>query len=368
MIVPMGIVVVILLSSSYAKFSHALLMIKSGRIRSSSRIHLFRGAQTQYDVKPRNEQQHRWSSGGSFFRIPTAKLDFIRNGFGDQVDLSPPFPYPIDMMMPPTTDNKRDNDWPDRLILRHLEDEDIISILPEIVREFGSLSIPTTNTPEQPGNALSTKIENFLFSLTVLIGLTQRVERRKKGYLSADARPDHNVVCLVERIPKDRSNRSDNDDGKTTILYTEQIVGIAELSFQPPNPSVNAPPFVLPYFVKQLICNIGGADPVGYVSNVLVWKTRRGRGYSHVLMAALEGIAKLWQCNDIRLHVDAGEHSGRIARDLYWNLGYDGVPDRGTTRKDGTVGYEWMGPCLAHQGLYLVDGVPLLYLRKSLKQ
>ena len=348
-------------------------MIKSGRIRSSSQINLFSpSAQTQYDVKRRHEQQRR-SSGGSFFRIPNAELDYIRNGFGDLGNnLSPPFPYSIDMMMPPrTTDDKRNNDWPDRLIIRHLEDEDIISILPEIVREFGSLSIPITNNmiPDQPpGNELSTKIENFLFSLTVLIGLTQRVERRKKGYLSTTARPDHNVVCLVERIPKggSSSNRSDNND--TTLLYAEKIVGIAELSWQPPNPTVNAPPFVLPYFVKKLICNIGGAVPVGYVSNVLVWKTHRGRGYSHVLMAALEGIAKLWDCDDIRLHVDAGEYSGRIARDLYWNLGYDGVPDRGTTTKDGTVGFEWMGPCFSHQGLYLVDGVPLLYLRKSLKE
>ena len=112
------------------------------------------------------------------------------------------------------------------------------------------------------------------------------------------------------------------------------------------------------------------AQPVGYVSNVLVWKTRRGRGFGRVLMAATEGIARLWRCEDISLHVDANEVSGKIARGLYWGLGYEGVPDRGTltsSKKKG-VGYEWMGPSMANQGLYLVDGVPLLYLRKNLKK
>jgi len=41
----------------------------------------------------------------------------------------------------------------------------------------------------------------------------------------------------------------------------------------------------------------------------------------HVAFVALEGIANIWGCDDVRLHVDANEYSGRIARGLYWNLG-----------------------------------------------
>jgi GNAT superfamily N-acetyltransferase len=162
----------------------------------------------------------------------------------------------------------------------------------------------------------------------------------------------------------------------TIISYTEQIVGIAELSWQPPDPTRNAPPFVLPYFVKEIISrfipNKGGTNnideskaPKGYVSNVLTWKNRRGLGYSRVLMAALEGIARRWGCDDIRLHVDADEVSGKIARGLYWSLGYEAVPDRGNNKVGN---YDWMGPSMANQGLYLVEGVPLLYLRKSLNE
>jgi len=303
-------------------------------------------------------QQSRSRNGSSLHRIPEEELNYLRSGFG-LGEKTPPFPYSIDLS-PPVNGNKVN-----RLIIRHLEDEDITKILPELVREFGAF-LPPPTTPE-PGDELATKIENFLFSLTVLIGLTQRVVRREKGYSATNsACPDHNTICLVEQIP----NYDSNGELET---FTEKIVGIAELSWQPPNPNSNAPPFVLPYFVKILISRFAPSrdktspkTPVGYVSNVLVWKTRRGRGYARILMAALEGIAKIWGCDDVRLHVDANDFSGRIARGLYWDLGYEGVPDRGTS-KNNQVGYEWMGPSMAHQGLYLVDGVPLLYLRKSLK-
>ncbi|KAL3792075.1 hypothetical protein ACHAW5_008245 [Stephanodiscus triporus] len=337
---------------------------------NGSRIHLFDPLwqkQKRHGDSKRNDRRGRSTGGGSSsstHRVPEANIHYMGGGFGPG-RTSPPFPYEVEMMPPrQTTPNDGGNDRPDRLIIRHLEEEDIASILPEIVREFGSLA----PAPE-PGDELSSKVENYLFSLTVLIGLTQRVKRRKEGYSNANsARPDHNVVCLVE------SHR-----------HSEQIVGIAELSWQPPNPNSNAPPYVLPYYAKALLSRFFGrnngdattttttttagvAVPGGYVSNVLVWKTRRGRGYGRLLMAALEGIAKIWGCDDVRLHVDANENSGRIARELYSSLGYVGVPDRGGTSTNGIAGYGWMGPSMANQGLYLVDGVPLLYLRKSLKE
>eukprot|EP00571_Detonula_confervacea_P003409 CAMPEP_0172326636 /NCGR_PEP_ID=MMETSP1058-20130122/57139_1 /TAXON_ID=83371 /ORGANISM="Detonula confervacea, Strain CCMP 353" /LENGTH=358 /DNA_ID=CAMNT_0013043469 /DNA_START=149 /DNA_END=1221 /DNA_ORIENTATION=+ len=325
----------------------------------NSGLHLFDSLLQKEGSKSNNGQQRRSSNGSSStHRIPNAELDFLGSGFGLGNYTTPPFPYPIELT-PPPPNSKKSRIQPSRLIIRHLEDVDITNILPEVVREFGALAPMPTN---EPGDELATKIENFLFSLTILIGLTQRVVRREKGYsISNSACPDHNVICLVEQIP--------NNNNGEEISYSEQIVGIAELSWQPPNPNGNAPPFVLPYFMKTLISRYApsreGTDadaPVGYVSNVLVWKTRRGRGYGRVLMAALEGIGKMWGCEDVRLHVDANEYSGRIARGLYWGLGYEGVPDRGLS-KNNKVSYEWMGTSMANQGLYLVDGVPLLYLR-----
>ena len=260
-----------------------------------------------------------------------------------------------------------------KMVIRHLEEEDIICILPEVVREFGSL-MSQTNSNKQPGDEVATQIENYLFSMTVLIGLTQRVKRRIKGYPEGTGSnyPDHNVICIVEQIP------IISQDASQPETYNEQIVGIGEISWQPPNPNRNAPPFVLPYFIKQILSKFSsgvGIDgevldaPRGYISNVLVYKNRRGLGYGRVLMAALEGIAKTWDCKDVRLHVDADEKSGKVAQALYRKLGYTGVPDRGSSAKkskDEKLGYEWMGPSMASEGLYMVDGIPLLYMQKSL--
>jgi GNAT superfamily N-acetyltransferase len=357
------------------------------------------------------KSSYRSTTGGdksSPHRVSDSELDFMRGGFGFGIAPTnpppppPPFPYSIKRTPHPqsiveSSDLKANNDdsHVHRLVIRHLEEDDILRIMPEIVREFGSLAQPPTKKiQESPGDEVATQIENFLFSFTVLFGLTQRVARRKKGYSSTDREcPDHNVICLVEqRIRRyDSGNKKNSIDGIGEITGTnyveegnassyieEEVVGIAELSWQPPNPNRNAPPYVLPYLMKVLFSRFfspqrssgGGGDtttigPKGYISNVLVWKNRRGRGYSHLLMAALEGIAKLWGCTDLRLHVDANEKSGSIAQQLYRSLGYVGVPDRGTT-KSNRVGYEWMGPSMAHEGLYVVDGVPLLYLRKCL--
>lgn len=335
--------------------------------RSVGPLHLFDSLLQKQEGRNSTGQWRSSPNGSSLHRIPREELDFLGSGFGLENTATPPFPYSIDLLRP---GNGKSSNRASRLIIRHLEDEDIKKILPEVVREFGALA-PLPSTPPEPGDELADKIENYLFSLTVLIGLTQRVVRREKGYSpSNSACPDHDVICLVEQIPRNTTDNNEETD-TSSAEFSEQIVGMAELSWQPPNPNSNAPPFVLPFFMKTLISRFApsrdgtSADkPVGYISNVLVWKTRRGRGYARVMMAALEGIAKNWGCDDVRLHVDANDYSGRTARGLYWSLGYEGVPDRGSSK----VGYEWMGPGMANQGLYLVDGVPLLYLRKSLKE
>ncbi len=336
-----------------------------------------------FDLKQRlNNQQRSPQQQLSRSRIPEEEIYYLSRGFGfnnEEVNAKDPLqlPYTIDLTSPPTRISVVPNGSAEneaaasKLLLRHLEVKDIKSILPEIVREFGAYDVPTS-TGSKLGDEVATWIENFLFSFTVLVGLDQRVERRKKGYgNNSNVPPDHNVICLVEVTPVTKSNNN-GYDSTTAVSYTEQIVGIAELSWQPPDPTRNAPPFVLPYFAKDLISrfltNNNGANnckvPKGYVSNVLTWKSRRGLGYSRVLMAALEGIARRWGCDDIRLHVDADEVSGKVARGLYWSLGYEAVPNRGNNQ----VGYEWMGPGMANRGLYLVEGVPLLYLRKSLEE
>jgi ribosomal protein S18 acetylase RimI-like enzyme len=304
-------------------------------------------------------------------RIPAEELSILNEGFA--IGSVPPFPYTFNLLPKNADDDGTVSSHSTKMLIRHLEEEDIVGILPELVREFGSL-MPQTNSNNR-GDKVATEVENYLFSMTVLIGLTQRVKRRVKGYPEGEKSncPDHNVICIVEQIPV-ISSKPDQPES-----YNEQIVGIGEISWQPPNPNRNAPPFVLPYFMKQILSKFNPStdddgqivdSPRGYISNVLVWKSRRGLGYARVLMAALEGIAKSWQCQDVRLHVDADEKSGKIAQSLYRNLGYRGVPDRTSTYKKAKgerVGLEWMGPSMINEGLYMVDGIPLLYMQKSLE-
>lgn len=252
---------------------------------SSSRRYLFDPSMLKKNGRGKI-QGGRSPNGSSARRVSAEEINFMRSGFGVVGEsVAPPFPYTL---------NADDGGGSGtRLVIRHMEDEDIKRCMPEIVREFGALTLPTTSEPPEPGDKVATFIENYLFSLTVLIGLTQRVVRRQKGYSPNNAaRPDHNVVCLVEQTPINNNSYSGGMMDVPTL--SEQVVGIAELSWQPPNPNANAPPFVLPYFVKQMISRFGpsregtsSSVPKGYVSNVLVWKTRRGRGYSRVLMAGM---------------------------------------------------------------------------------
>ena len=136
---------------------------------------------------------------------------------------------------------------------------------------------------------------------------------------------------------------------------------MAEVSLQPPDPTRTAPPFVLPTFVKNLICSLSNVPPPEpYVSNVLVVDGYRGRGYGKVLMAACEGLALEWGYQASYLHVEAGREN--VAQGLYKGLGYEPVINREIQDQK----YGWMGPEAMYKGLYVVDGMALLYMKKDL--
>ena len=79
-------------------------------------------------------------------------------------------------------------------------------------------------------------------------------------------------------------------------------------------------------------------------------------------MAACEGLAKSWGYNEAYLHVDADSSSGGPAQNLYNSLGYEPVIDESYNEN-----FTWMGSTPAmNRGLYIVDGVALLFLKKKL--
>ena len=270
-----------------------------------------------------------------------------------------------------------------RLVVRYLEESDLDQVVEMCVNEFGSqapspgsASLPgqLIQSPRTPLDELKDWFEDWTLSLTVQIGLTQRIKRRKD---TSAAEPDHHVVCLVE----------EGQDGSASgIGASNAIVGIVELSQQVPDPEQTAPPFIVPYAIKKALGGIGvqnraavsmlGTEPLPYISNVLVRPESRGRGYSRILMAAAEGLARDWtrqrRLNGddgrpplICLHVDADSRSGRAAQGLYKALGYQGVPD---DRMGGAGGkFAWMeGADMLSTGLYMVQDIPLLYMTKEL--
>merc|ERR1740117_1528571 len=121
--------------------------------------------------------------------------------------------------------------------------------------------------------------------------------------------------------------------------HEERIVGMVELSLQPPNADRNPPALPLPKWIKSELASLTQLGSLqGWVTNLLIDSSCRGLGYSKVLMAATEGIAKhAWDCNYLFLHADADVTSGKIPQSLYNNLGYDLVKGS-TLNSDGRSG------------------------------
>lgn len=236
--------------------------------------------------------------------------------------------------------------------VRQMELQDLQKCVSITLKEYGQYS------KIQPGQSETMKkiqsildyLDNFVFSFVVLLGLEQRVTRRMKSDAIPSLPQDHNVVIISELIP--------NENGDTD----EVIFGMAEISLQPPDPSRTAPPFVIPTQLKSFFAEFISATKVNaYVSNVLITNEYRSKGYSKVLMAACHGLARNWGYTSTYLHVDADAKTGRAAQQLYRKLGYKLFMDETYNEQ-----FSWMGIESVNRGLYIVDGVPLLFLKKDL--
>lgn len=246
------------------------------------------------------------------------------------------------------------------LVIRQINEDDVGKAMRLCVLEYGSYSSSSSLSSKNGFAAFMEKqwmyYENFAFSVFVSLGLLQRVMRRKQSEESIqngdDSRTqpipsDHNVICIAEL----------NDEGE------EEIVGIAEISLQPPDPYRTSAPFVIPLEVKKYIAKLSNVPPpMPYISNVLIKREFRGLGYSKILMAACEGIAREWGYTSIYLHVDADVSSGAAAQNLYRGLGYESITDIENNQK-----FNWIGPEMMQKGLYMVEGVPLLFLKKDVQ-
>jgi len=233
--------------------------------------------------------------------------------------------------------------------IKQLEKDTVADAVSLCLKEYGSYpsSITANATPfEKMVEERMSDFDNFFFTFIVLLGLGQRVERREKSDKDPSCPQDHNVLCISEID----SNQK------------ETMFGMAEVSMQPPDPSRTSPPFVMPSYLKKVLASFYGSDSLPYISNVLITNEYRGKGFSKVLMAACEGLAKSWGYYEAYLHVDADSSSGGPAQNLYNSLGYEPVIDETYNEN-----FTWMGSTPAmNRGLYIVDGVALLFLKKKL--
>lgn len=245
------------------------------------------------------------------------------------------------------------------LRVRQMEINDLKRCVSMCLQEYGTYSTPSSSI-------IKTKLDdldNFVFSFIVLLGLEQRVKRRMESDTSASLPQDHNVIILSE-LQQDNGDASSKDKGQGE---SEHIFGMAEISLQPSDPSRTSPPFVIPTGVKKIISKISSASsskerPLNaYVSNVLITNEYRSKGYSKVLMSTCHGLARSWGYKSTFLHVDADYNAGRAAQQLYRKLGYKPVIDKTYNEK-----FAWMGIDSVNRGLYIVDGLPLLFLSKKL--
>jgi GNAT superfamily N-acetyltransferase len=232
----------------------------------------------------------------------------------------------------------------DKLTVRFLQREDLATVVPMCVKEFGTppevSGFPWNNLNAK---AISKWFDSIIFGPFVSLSLEMKIARRAQGYDDSlpDIAPDYNIICLEAN---------------------GEVAAIVELSMQPLDPERNPPPVPLPLFLKQAYSESKGLpEPNGWVSNMLVDENCRGKGYSKLLMSAVEGIAKQWECTSISLHVDADSVTGKIPQRLYETLGYEPVVMDSVMHQ-----FDWMEPDILRTGLYMVDGVPLVFLRKSL--
>jgi GNAT superfamily N-acetyltransferase len=230
-----------------------------------------------------------------------------------------------------------------------LEYHDVTTVVPMCVSEFGTVPVYENGGCFFSWRNLNLRdvsdwFDSILFGPLVRLSLLLKISRRLQGYDNSLAHlsPDYAFLCLE---------------------VENQMAAIVELSIQPLDPERNPPPVPLPLVYKQAYSESKGLPPPnGWVCNLLVDQRFRGKGYSKILMTAVEGVAKQWGCTSISLHVDADTVTGRVAQRLYERLGYKPVEVDSHTNL-----FAWMEPNVLKTGLYMVDGVPLIFLQKKLQ-
>jgi len=268
--------------------------------------------------------------------------------------------------------------------------EDLKALVPMCIEEFGSKeSLNKLNGNFRRRAFLPRWIadpkqipdlwEGFSFEMLIFWTLRLKLLQGGNARRSGSKQPKDPVMLVLceKNTPSQRQTKPFrspfvDENGST-------IVGMVELSLQPPDADRNPPALPLPLWVKSALAKHTTLDGSlqGWVTNLLISDSCRGRGYSKILMAAAEGIAKhKWGCSSVYLHADADFRSGKIPQSLYEGLGYDLVIGStrkgkgGSSKEDLSAKFSWMGvsgkELERFTAIRMVDGVALLCYSKQL--
>jgi GNAT superfamily N-acetyltransferase len=223
------------------------------------------------------------------------------------------------------------------VVIRKVQSADIPQLVDMVLNEYGTLYQTTEATLSNP-----LRFSKYLWGLYEQWSLKLLVDLSTRSKI-VGVENDHTVV-VCERDQK--------------------ILGIIEVSQQPVIWERNPPPYPQSLTYKRWLLGKNRHQPLqGWITNLLVVPEHRGQGLSKLLVASCEGLAKSWGCQSIHLHCDASL-DGRVAQRLYQNLGYR--PLSNTSSFTGWTPNS-LGAWNMQSGIFLIDGVPLLYLYKELE-
>jgi ribosomal protein S18 acetylase RimI-like enzyme len=299
---------------------------------------------------------------------------------------SPNITLPLLVQFDNNDENNDDDDenttTNEQLILRCMVPDDLRTLVPMCIEEFGAG--PTLALNQIPWYDL-TKIpvwwDRFYFERMISLALRAKMAPNQYSFSSSGTTSNRKgmvedpamlVLCRRKRRQRktDQEGYNEEDDSQKqqqqrnyqqSFDDDERVVGMVELSLQPPEFDKNPPAFPIPRWIKEGYSDAKNLGPLqGWVTNLLIAPTCRGIGYSKILMRATEGIARGWGCKYIYLHADADIRSGRVPQRLYESLGYE-VVSGGTGNDDFT----WAGLDRL-SAIRMVDGAALLCYSKCL--
>ncbi|CAJ1891559.1 unnamed protein product [Cylindrotheca closterium] len=240
---------------------------------------------------------------------------------------SPTLRLPFEFSL--TRGEEQDDD--ENLIIRHMGMDDLDEVVKMCMAEFG----PAADKDPQ---SLPDWLDKIYFEPSIRLALQAKM--RENRISNENMSKDPAIMVLCRQVEKSK------------------VVGLVEISLQPADANKNPPKFPQPLAIKNLYSKFKGVKIEGWVTNLLIDPDYRGLGYSKLLMAATEGIARSWDCSYIFLHADASVRSGKVSQTLYESMGYEVVTD-------SDPDYAWM-PKNTFSSVRMIDGVALLCFRKPL--